>query len=659
MLLSSRSRELLKVIIDARHPVNIKDLAHDFQVSERTIKYDLKDIRYWLKGRGVQLYSQRNRGIWLEEEQEKRQKLRDILRQNDKEDIFLGQKDRCRHIALDLLLANRYVRIHDISEKMNVSRNTIQADLKEVEKYIEGCQLQLQSKTRYGIKIEGSELKIRHALEYVIQDLMGGTEMLLLIERVMSKRKNSLADNKVLQKVIDNPHELQLIDQTIEQLMEEATSKQEISFSDRAVISVMIRLCISLQRLRNRQPLQAGPQEIRTMTTWHGFEVFARAIRQLGLAVGIEIPDEEIAFICLPATGQFATPSSVAQNLSQQDLYRLTAQLVDMISSHVGVPLQEEPELFAHLFAHLSDRVAKYRNGILDPNPLTEEIMRSYPQLFAHVKLACEEIFKQYGTHLLDSDIAYIVLHFQTAYDRLREMRKIYALVVCGTGRGTARFLKTYLENEVKSLQVVGLCSGFEVEKYIASRRVDLIISVLPLEASIPLVIVNPLPSKRDIANIHQMLDSLRKHALDLTDTALGSRQASFPLCSGIDQQDVPLVERVSQEIIFKGFELSQKIIAAFKDALTESMASGLQLHIMLLVNRLTFGSLYTGLPAEYQPRSEDPFGLRARLQSVLDESGISLPPSEMEAILRYFGTERRCQTADEGGYSHKEWTSH
>jgi len=74
------SHALLKVILDSPYPLKIKDAARDFQVSERTVKYDLESVRQWLKERNVVLHSQPSKGLWIDEDQEQRSALREKLR---------------------------------------------------------------------------------------------------------------------------------------------------------------------------------------------------------------------------------------------------------------------------------------------------------------------------------------------------------------------------------------------------------------------------------------------------------------------------------------------------------------------------------------------------------------------------------------------------
>ncbi|WP_167568723.1 BglG family transcription antiterminator [Brevibacillus migulae] len=660
MLLSSRSRELLKVIIDSKQPMVIKDLAHHFKVSERTIKYDLEGLRIWLREHEVPLLSQRNKGIWIDEGAEKRRRLREVLNQHKAEDIFLNQRERVKYIVWELLLASRYIRINDLAEKFSVSRNTIISDLKEVERHVASCQLTLHSKTRFGLLLEGSEWKKRLAMEYVVQGLLDNADMQHMVHRMLVKNDAHLP-SKIQQLFQLSGRDLQMIQQVMEQFVDQVKMRLDLCISDRAVISGIIRLCISFHRMHSKQPPLPETSDIEKAKSWTGFALLKNILRRLTIKCDFELPDEEIAFICLPVMGVLSSSDEdVLSATQQQEMYQITTQLVETISALAGMPFYEEPELFAHLHSHLSDRIATYKSGILQPNPLTDEIMRAYPEMFRHVKGACESVLKPYGIQLLDSDIAFLVLHFQAAYDRLKEIRKINALVVCGTGRGTARFLKTHLENEVKALQVVGLCSALEVEKYIASRKVDVIISVLPLQVEIPVIIVHPLPTRNDIATIHQVLATIRmkKPMLFARHT---QKKSPLPCTLGaeIHQQDLPIMERMSQEIIFKGFELSQKIIHSCKDLLTEQRAAGLQLHIMLMVNRLTFGSAYTDMVNEMRHSALEINPVRQRLLSVLEEAELTLPPSEIDAILRYFAYERSGRTDHESGYTRKEWTGH
>ncbi|MFI8714959.1 hypothetical protein [Brevibacillus brevis] len=108
VFLTTRSHALLKVILDSYYPLKIKDVARDFQVSERTVKYDLDNVRQWLKERNVILHSQPNKGLWITEEQEHRNALKENLQRDDSKTLILPQKDRVKHFLFILLLSEGY-----------------------------------------------------------------------------------------------------------------------------------------------------------------------------------------------------------------------------------------------------------------------------------------------------------------------------------------------------------------------------------------------------------------------------------------------------------------------------------------------------------------------------------------------------------------------
>src|SRR5690606_23798200 len=106
---------------------------------------------------------------------------------------------------------------------------------------------------------------------------------------------------------------------------------------------------------------------------------------------------------------------------------------------------------------------------------------------------------------------------------------------------------------------------------------------------------------------IHDCLQTISAQpSADSAASGSGGGPRRSDLCADLHERDLPVVERLSQDVIYKGFELSQAITAAFREHLTEQAASGLMLHIMLMVNRLTFGSSYVEWQTEAEPEGED-----------------------------------------------------
>ena len=67
------------MLLDLEGSITTQELAENFTVSVRTIKYDLEDIRAWFEQHDETLYSKRNKGIWLDLPDSKRLLLKNEI----------------------------------------------------------------------------------------------------------------------------------------------------------------------------------------------------------------------------------------------------------------------------------------------------------------------------------------------------------------------------------------------------------------------------------------------------------------------------------------------------------------------------------------------------------------------------------------------------
>lgn len=647
MLLTSRSRELLKKIIDAKYPVRVKDLAQEFRVSERTIKYDLDLIRLWLQEHKAELHSQPNKGIWFAGDTAARNKLRSLLATNNKENVFLNQRERVEAIVFDLLLTDTYLAANALAEKIGVSRNTVVADLTEVEKFLQSWRLSLARKAGAGIKLEGTEIDRRLTLEYLLQARLSSAAMFEIMEAVMDRK--SFTEMKLPEQLLLSPPELNLLLETVKSLAGRA-KEIGVFLADRVVIGLLVRLVVVLARVKAHHEL---PPEAFSRSKYldldHSkvFHTCSEVLSELGGRLNVSFSPQEVRYISLQFVGSnlpfLAEPRVNAQDLPDPAV--LVARIILKVSEAVQWPFSTDAELFHNLVAHMSEKLSKYKYGVLEPNPLLGQTIRSYRALFEEVKKACQEVLSPYEIFLTDSDVGYIVLHFEAARERLAESGQVRALVVCGSGRGTARLVKNILENELKNLQVVGVCSAMEVEKALRSHKVDFVVSVLPIDLEVPVVVVNPIPTKQDIGAILNLMKNSKGRSIGreqekgITPIKAGGQEkdewAALP--AGIFGEDLPFLENLTRDIIIKGFELSQLITDRFRDYLSERSAAGLTLHLMLMVQRLALGIPYVETEADRYLEPGYAPGLRSQVEEVLKANQLSVPAGEINAILRYF----------------------
>jgi transcriptional antiterminator len=301
----------------------------------------------------------------------------------------------------------------------------------------------------------------------------------------------------------------------------------------------------------------------------------------------------------------------------------LTEKLVLELSQSSGIPFHHDPDLMNLLFNHLSDKLTKIQQGIVEPNPFVNEIARKFGDLFKLVDVCYLKYIYPEGIVFTESDIGYIVLHFQASIERQKNARKYKALVVCSTGRGMARLLKNKLERDMKDLIVAGTCSILEIEKMAEFLDVDLVISMLPVECSFPVIQVNAIPTDKDLEDIKRLLKELPEPGSQLKLNTEAEVQSDL--------------EAFTQEIIMKGLDLARMITSQFKHYLPNNRSEGLFQHLLFMVNRLSFNNPYSS--TEVRPRVIGCVeqGIRQEITKVVSEWGIDLPEEELDAIIAYF----------------------
>src|SRR5699024_4401612 len=137
-MLTNRQKEIAFILLNNEQPLLYRELAEKCSVSLRTIKSDMKEVKYWFKKHQVELHSQPNKGLWLSNlnENEKVKIHYKLLLESADEEIW-GEEGRIRRIILLLSLhPSKYVTAEFLAEQLFVSKQTIYKDMKKVGKYL-------------------------------------------------------------------------------------------------------------------------------------------------------------------------------------------------------------------------------------------------------------------------------------------------------------------------------------------------------------------------------------------------------------------------------------------------------------------------------------------------------------------------------------------
>lgn len=618
--LSKREIKILLMLLDLEESVTTKELADTFQVSVRSIKYDLDNVREWFKEQKVELHTRRNKGIWLDIPDSERLTLKNEIIEVERFETYPDQELRINQLIFRLLLAPTHLTSQQLSEEIQVSRNTIISDLDRVEELVLSYGLVLNRQSRQGFSIVGDESKIRLLMEYITQKEITEYD----IYQIMSYFVQS-GQQKKMQEVHVGVH---TIFQSIYQVaLKEMTNLIDPSLFDQfnyaEILSITLRVAIAASRMQlhhtvggyklltNQKVLQQK-QELPFLLMKKVFDHY-------------ELP--------LLADEYFYVYSDVFVANNRQDIVGLTEELIKDVSEEVNFPFYRDQQLFTNLFAHLSLRLTKKHLYINEYNPFVDDIKAKYPQLFSAIQLASQSDIVGSALLINDSFIAYIALHFLVAYEKNQhEINVVRIVYVCSTGLGVTSLIEQKILEEVANVEIAGFASVLNAVDVIEEKNPDLVLSIFPIEImNRPFIKVNPLPTEADIHSIQEEVNKI------LTQTKSGKVPRLIPRHQVKEKQGI---EAESRDILVRIYVIYEELLKAFAEKLTCEYREAFLLHVMLMVHRITFDSQYENEGNIVKETLLAQQELVGKIEQIFAKNDLMVNQAEITALLNYIREE-------------------
>jgi len=504
-MLNKRCAQILYKIIDSNESLNISKLSEIFGVSNRTIRYDLDKIDdFLISVKLPQLQRKPNKGISYEHNSLQINKIFDAIGEIDSYDYSLSENERVVIIISDLLSNRNYTTIEKISDMLLVSRSTVIKDLKFVKKWFNERNIDFVSHKRYGIKIVGDEKHIRKATLNLLTENFNTYKCLDIIKPARIT-KNNFGFDKYYKNMFND------IDvKYIENCVNIAEEQLETKFSDEAYDNLVIHIAIAIKRIKENKDIVMSKNELQSLQITKEFAVALSIAKMFENRFEVNIPSDEIGYITIHLLGSNA---SIRKGIDDDwvIIEILTNDLIKNVSQKLNCKdIIYDKQLFQGLLQHIRPTVYRLKHKLTIKNPLLNEIMGTYITIFNIIKKSANSIEKYCGNELSDDEIGYLALHFEAAVERNKNI-DICApdvLVVCATGIGTAAFLSS----KVKSLfnvNIVNTVSYHEVEEIVKNKKVDLIITTVPIKihtVDIPCIEVTAFLTEKNISKISNIL---------------------------------------------------------------------------------------------------------------------------------------------------------
>lgn len=489
MYLDARSLAIFKEIIHYPQQKS-KELEKKFGLTRRQVTYSIEKVNSWLEDFKFPKIQRLSNGYFSVDKRVINYFIETITQEGEAHPYIFDEKERQQLLLLSLIGRTTDLSLDDLSDLLNVSRNTTSKDLKEAEQILKGFQLTIHYSRIDGFKLVGEELAVRHLINYLVPKMMSITNFSEFFEQIMKVNKQWF-----LKKI---------------QLVEEQLG---IYYTDISFHELPFCLILNLHRWEQGHSLSA---RINFLTASDSIDTTAE-YQVIVSALGAVMPASTIEKEWLVL--QMLTANMRSARLTGElklGLEQAVMAFIQRFEEKSVLMIVDKDNLVQKLIVHMYPAYYRIKYGVNPNDELLNSISRDYVELFELVKQSVKPIEEVMGVDLPESETAYLTIFLggELLKQGLSIENKKRAVVVCTNGISMSKMLKYTLSRLFPEFVFSESLSIRQFDVY--DLPYDLVFSMVPLKSEKPVFIVTPLMTKEEQQLLkYHVLTELKEHTTD------------------------------------------------------------------------------------------------------------------------------------------------
>lgn len=483
---NTRQRHELRLLAE-RGEFDLEKVAADFGVSVRSIRYDIDDLNVLL------LDLSRDDAIVVR--QKAAQLQRDVPRRKIMELSFargrdynvspLSTQERVLLSVFTLCWLDDFITVQSLADDYQVSRVTVSRDLQKVREYCEAHGIAFEGNRGKGVRVVADEKTRRRVIAQVLRDY--GTTVGLHSGLEVADYLKWFSEQEL---------------RSIEDIVREAEAQAGLYLDDVAFEAMVVHIALSIKRSETQMGMPTAPMAAGTLDVGSlQYQMADHIVRQVESVFGVSLPEAEHYYIEV----HIGARSSEAAASSTRDavIEFMCMSTIAEVSRELGVDLTHDTYLYDRLLRHVLGSVYRKQAGLLLENPLRDELLEGYAEHAAIVRRALDDNGLSQLMEITDDEVTYVLLHFEAALvgDGSERMRHANVVVVCSTGVGTAELLAAELRRSF-DVNIIANVPSHRARGLVGDVGIDLVVSTVELDVSVPCVVVRPIPREDDMDRI-------------------------------------------------------------------------------------------------------------------------------------------------------------
>ena len=464
LLTDNRTADILQ-ILGHKSGVTVAEIAGKLGVSERTIRNDIRQLNEDLDGSAAIEGDQGRYSLRIFDPDRYKRAYEKICHIDG---IFGTPRGRQNFVFGELMRADGPLLTDELAYEMNVGRTTLISDLKKLREEIEPMGLSIVGKTSKGMILHGKELDIR---TYVLENCYDALYS-------------------------DYP-----LDQDIQALIH--SKLQEKTFEKQVGRQFERYLILMMDRFLTGHYIGTLTDAYYNLTANGEFYRVNELIDRIGGILHVDFPVEEKIFAFLPIAGM-RTPADLG-SVQEMELDATIGPLSEKIMARIKdeLDIAIDPKGFTEEFAyHLMFMLNRLRFKIHQPNAILEELKAKFPLAFEMSGIAARVIEEEQGLRVNQDERGHLASYFGVFLEEnnLGQRRPFRIVVICGTGRVTARLISVQLKKIVDSqVQIKTMSDTAATPEKLESFDIVLTTVELPFRSPRPVIRIREIFDEREL----------------------------------------------------------------------------------------------------------------------------------------------------------------
>ncbi|KRG08432.1 BglG family transcription antiterminator [Staphylococcus sp. NAM3COL9] len=468
--MQERHAKLIRLILNnSKNYLSANEIANYLNVSNRTVRSDIKYINSELVEELI--VSVKGRGYKMDHTLYSLEQLAEIVKAftNKESEILLK-------LGYQLLMHQQPMTVDQLKNDFDLTKSEVNDYLNRLQSWCASFDINVNITKKKGITVKGNEMNIRNAILHLNQ--------------------LSTKDQTVEQFILNEIPEAHI--QMIFQIIKSNLSDYQIQTSDIRIRQLLIHLIIIFKRNNDDDASWVVDEESQIIAQ--------HCIDEINHKLAYGLSDETAKLFSFFISYYF---NKYDLGLEKVFVKSYIDRMIYQMEKSVGVDFTKDKELRDNIYSHFSRTYLRIAKNVYINNPLTEDIKKHYPFVFNTLYETVNHLSKDAKINLVEDEIAFLALHFQSSIDR-NEKNRFNIVITCYYGLGISSLLEAKIANLDDRIYVIDTLKSENVSQYDFSG-VDALITTHFIDKSqvpdtLQVIEVTPLFSNEDANKIQSFI---------------------------------------------------------------------------------------------------------------------------------------------------------